>query len=57
MQDMSGVAPWGSQTWSVVKPVLGQALPGTNLTAMASGNVLTTNGYCTSGHPTDVIRF
>ncbi|GIT78998.1 hypothetical protein LLS1_06670 [Leifsonia sp. LS1] len=57
VHDMSGLAPLGNQTWSVVKPVVGKALQGKTLTAMASGTVLTTAGCCASGDPTDVITF
>lgn len=56
-QDFSGIPSWGSQSWSTTASVRGQALKGQKLTAMASGSVLTSWGYCSSGNPVDTITF
>ncbi|MEY9952427.1 hypothetical protein [Leifsonia sp. EB34] len=56
-QMMSGIPSWGSQSWAATAGVKGHAAPGEKLTAMASGSVLTSWGYCTSGNPTASITF
>lgn len=50
--DFSGLAPWGYQSWQASRNVYIQYLPGSTLSAQASGEVLTTLGICSSGIPT-----
>lgn len=54
-QDFSGIPAWGSQSWSATASVRGQANKGQRLTAMASGTVLTSWGYCSAGNPVATI--
>ncbi|MEV1132398.1 hypothetical protein [Agromyces sp. NPDC049794] len=54
--DLSGLAPWGYQSWQATRDISTQYLPGSTISAQASGEVLTTAGICSSGIPTAVIR-
>ncbi|WP_157009166.1 hypothetical protein [Agromyces laixinhei] len=56
IHDLSGLAPWGYQSWQATRDISTQYLPGSTVSALAFGDVLTTNGICYSGRPTATIR-
>jgi hypothetical protein len=50
-------SPFATQRWEVKRAHGAQALPGTNLSAVAGGNVLTTGGICFAGAPYDTVTW
>lgn len=50
--------PWtATQAWNVTQTTIAQALPGTYLSGMAGGTVLTTGGICYPLAPTDKVKW